>query len=137
MKYLEIAEANPRADENEKCLRASIDCQAQVKIGNRSTEGYDRRKEPLEALDHDTKWDAILIPSGILDLKVNQLSIYFGQSAETSDFIVDCWEQWWWENKEKHQEIEELAINLDGGSATRSNRTQFQKRMVEFPGSSG
>ena len=135
--FANVAEANKRADENEKSLRLSIDCKAKVKIGNLSREGYDRRKEPLEALDHDTKWDAVLVPSGILDVKANELSIYFGQSAETSDFIVDCLEQWWLENKDKHQEIEELAINLDGGSATRSNRTQFQKRMVEFACSSG
>jgi hypothetical protein len=41
------------------------------------------------------------VPFGILDVKHDQLSIYFGQSAETSDFIVDierCWaalENYW------------------------------------------
>ena len=44
---------------------------------------------------------------------------------------------WWEENKEKYQKIEELAINLDGGSATRSNRTQFRKRMIELAQKSG
>ncbi len=28
--------------------------------------------------------------------------------------------------------LEELVIDVDGGAATRSNRTQFIKRMVEF-----
>jgi Rhodopirellula transposase DDE domain len=53
-------------------------------------------------------------------------------SAETSDFIVDCLSQWWEENKHDYEHIEELLIDLDGGSATRSNRTQFIKRMVEL-----
>ncbi len=55
-----------------------------------------------------------------------------GESAETSDFIVDCLTAWWWENKPQKSELDEWVINLDGGAATRSNRTQFIKRMVEL-----
>ena len=33
--------------------------------------------------------------------------------------------------------MERLAINLDGGMAVRSNRTQFIKRMVQFAQTSG
>lgn len=72
------------------------------------------------------------MPLGILDVKGERLSIYFGQSAETSDFVVDCLELWWKENQQLYLGLEELVIDLDGGSATRSNRTQFIKRMVEF-----
>ncbi len=59
-------------------------------------------------------------------------SSLFGQSAETSDFIVDCLATWWQDNQADYPYLEELVIDLDGGSATRSNRTQFIKRMVEF-----
>ena len=45
---------------------------------------------------------------------------------------MDCLQLWWNENREKYQYIQELVIDLDGGSATRSNRTQFIKRMVQF-----
>ena len=135
--FASVAQENRNSDENGKSVRISIDCKAKVKIGNLSREGYARRKEPLEADDHDTKWEDILVPSGILNIQTNELSIYFGKSAETSDFVVDCLEQWWEENQEKYQLKEELAINLDGGSATRSNRTQFRKRMIEFAGSTG
>ncbi len=62
----------------------------------------------------------------------SQLSIYFGKSAETSDFIVDCLANWWEKNKLKCSGLKESVIDLDGGSATRSNRTQFIKRMVQF-----
>lgn len=72
------------------------------------------------------------MPFGILDVLNNRLSIYFGQSAETSDFIVDCLSDWWQKNQSLYSGLEELVIDLDGGAATRSNRTQFIKRMVEF-----
>ena len=45
---------------------------------------------------------------------------------------MDCLWQWWDDNSAQYQEIEELMIELDGGNATRSNRTQFMTRMVEF-----
>lgn len=74
------------------------------------------------------------MPFGILDVVKEKLWIYFGNSKETSDFIVDCLEMWWQEIKEleEYRQYEELMIELDGGSATRSNRTQFIKRIVEF-----
>jgi len=49
----------------------------------------------------------------------------FGESAETPDFVVDCLANGWADNKPDYPEITTLAINLDSGGATRSNRTQF------------
>jgi hypothetical protein len=57
------------------------------------------QRQAKKADDHDTQWDATLVPFGILNLTSDQLSIYMG---------------------------------LDGGSATRSERTEFIKRMVEL-----
>jgi len=124
--------ANQAADENIQSLRLSIDSKAKVKIGNLSREGKARTIEAITASDHDTQWDSILVPFGILNTQNDQLSIYFGQSAETSDFIVDCLSAWWQEHRVQYSQLTELVIDLDGGSATRSNRTQFIKRMVEF-----
>lgn len=67
-----------------------------------------------------------------MDRVKEQLWLYFGQSKETSDFVVDCLEMWWRSQGDSYVDLEELVIELDGGSATRSNRTQFIKRMVEF-----
>ena len=103
-----------------------------MKIGDLSREGYDRNIEPKKTLDHDYEAKAVLVPFGILDVLKEQLWIYFGQSKETSDFIVDCLEMWWRENYHSYTDLEELMIELDGGSPIRSNRTQFIKRMVEF-----
>ena len=127
-----VAQANLASDNNPKSLRISIDSKAKVKVGNLSRGGKARTLEALKADDHDHQWSAVLVPFGILDVLSNQLSIYFGQSAETTDFIGDCLLAWWQENKTKYSGVSELAIDLDNGPAIRSNRTQFIKRMVEF-----
>lgn len=103
-----------------------------VKVGNLSRGGKSRTLDAKSADDYDTEWDATLVPFGILNMNSDQLSIYRGQSAETSDFIVDCLTLWWQENQPLYSEFEEWVIDLNGGSATRSNRTQFIKRMVKL-----
>lgn len=125
-------QANQASDKDIKSLRISIDSKAKVKIGNLSRNGKSRSLVAKVANDHDHVWSAILVPFGILNLQTNKLSIYFGNSAETSDFIVDCLSEWWEENKNDYGHLEELLIDLDGGSATRSDRTQFIKRIVEL-----
>jgi hypothetical protein len=130
--FANVAQENQRADADPKVLRLSIDTKAKVKIGNLSRNGKDRSLEARKADDHDTEWQSVLVPFGILNLNNDELSIYLGQSAETSDFIVDCLEWWWQDNQVDDSEIEEWVINLDSGSATRSDRTQFIKRMVEL-----
>jgi hypothetical protein len=75
---------------------------------------------------------AILTPFGILEVAGALLTITFGTSRETSDFVVDCLQQWWHQRREFYPEIRKLAINLDSGPQIASHRTQFLKRMVEF-----
>jgi hypothetical protein len=130
--FANVAQAHQAADNHPKSLRISFDSKAKVKIGNLSRQGKARYLDPLKADDHDSEWMAVLVPLGILDVRGERLSIYFGQSAETSDFVVDCLEWWWQENQAIYQGLEELVIDLDGGAATRSNRTQFIKRIVDF-----
>lgn len=125
------------ADAQPKVLRLSIDSKAKVKIGNLSRKGKARGLVAEQANDHDDHWEAVLVPFGILDVLGDQLWIYFGQSAETSDFIVDCLEAWWQAHQDDYPGLEELAIDLDGGPAVRSNRTQFIKRLVQFVQSTG
>jgi len=127
-----VFQENQASDENLKSLRLSIDSKAKVKIGNLSRGGQARSLKPKTADDHDTQWQSVLVPFGILNMKTQQLSIYMGQSAETSDFIVDCLADWWHRHRSDYPELEEWVIDLDGGSATRSNRTQFIKRIVEL-----
>jgi Rhodopirellula transposase DDE domain len=123
---------NQASDANPKSLRLSIDTKAKVKIGNLSRGGKARTLEAKKADDHDTEWQTVLVPFGILNTQSDQLSIYLGQSAETSDFIIDCLTAWWNDNQHDYQDLHEWVIDLDGGAATRSDRTQFIKRMVEL-----
>ena len=90
-----VAIANRAADSRPNVLRLSIDSKAKVRIGNLSRGGYTRALTPLKADDHDHYVETTLVPFGIFDVTADQLFIYFGVSAETSDFIVDCLETWW------------------------------------------
>ncbi len=130
--FKNVFRENRLSRENPQSLRVSIDSKAKVKIGNLSRGGKARTIEAKQADDHDNQWQAKLVPFGILNTENDQLSIYMGQSAETSDFIVDCLTAWWEENQPQNVELDEWVINLDGGPATRSDRTQFIKRMVEL-----
>jgi hypothetical protein len=72
------------------------------------------------------------VPFGILEVIGGLLTIVFGTSLETSDFIADCLQQWWDTNQHRFTHIRQLVINLDNGPQNSSFRTQFMKRMVEF-----
>ena len=132
-----MASANASADKDPRVLRISIDSKAKVKVGHLSRGGKDRRQQAPKADDHDTEWSDTVVPFGILNMQTDELALYLGQSAETPDFIVDFLEHWWTDNQADYSEIHTLAIDLDSGSATRSNRTQFIKRMVTFSSDSG
>ena len=61
------------------------------------------------------------------------MSIYFGSSYKTSDFIVDTL-QTWWAGLSLTQQAQTtlLQLKVDNGPESSGIRTQFLKRMVEF-----
>ena len=128
---------NHQADENPEALRISIDTKAKVNVGEFSRGGKTREKEPEGALDHDMEPDLKMVPFGVFEPSNDHISIVFGNSNETSDFIADGLDIWWEENKERHSHIKELVINLDNGPHINSHRTQFIKRMIEFADKTG
>ena len=132
-----VHQANKASDEDPESLRISIDTKAKVKIGDFSRGGKSRGKEAEKGLDHDVKPDDILVPFGVLVVMTGMLTIVFGRKTETTDFIVDCLELWWEENKSKYPHIKERVINLDNGPHLESHRTQFIKRMIEFCDNTG
>lgn len=81
--------------------------------------------------------EAILAPAGILEVDTDQLTIVFGTSRDTSDFVADSLEQWWFTRREVHPGIRRLQIDLDNGPEINSSRTQFMKRLVEFSDRTG
>lgn len=130
--FSHLSDVNQVSDEQEDSLRISIDSKAKVDLCDSSRGGTSRCKKAVQAADHDMGIKSKLSPFGILDVMSGLLTIIFGVSFETSDFIVDCLEQWWDTNKERYGHIRQLVINLDNGPQNASNRTQFMKRMVEF-----
>ena len=116
----------------EDSLRISIDSKAKVDLCGSSRGGTSRGKKAVQVDDHDMGPKDKMTPFGILNMMTGLLTIIFGVSFETSDFIVDCLDQWWTDNKVNNPHIRQLVINLDNGPHNASNRTQFMKRMVEF-----
>lgn len=130
--FANVNEANAEADADPYSLRLSLDAKAHLKLGEFSRDGQSRDLEAKKALDHDMQPIGTLIPFGILNILPGLLTIIFGSSFETSDFIVDCLELWWENNKQNYPDIRRLVLNLDNGPQLASNRTQFIRRMVEF-----
>lgn len=110
--------------------RLSIDCKAAVKVGELSRGGVTRGE--THALDHDFSEEKYT-PCGVMDEDTGELSIIFGSSYKTSDFIVDTLEgEWFRMNQAERDFIELLQIKVDNGPESSGVRTQFLKRMVEL-----
>ena len=69
--FKNVFAANQASDQAVKSLRLSIDSQAKVKIGLLSRGGKARTLEPKVALDHDMRWEALLVPFGILNTQTD------------------------------------------------------------------
>jgi hypothetical protein len=130
--FTQVEAAHERAAVLEDTLRISIDTKAKVQVGEFSRDGAARGAGPVEALDHDMKPVATLVPFGILEVVSGLLTILFGTTCLTSDFVVDCLEYWWQERRKSLSQVKKLVIDLDNGPETSSRRTQFVRRLVEF-----
>jgi hypothetical protein len=102
-----------------------------VLIGDLSRGGL-TRGDP-HACDHDLGCKEKYIPCGIVDEDTGHLSITFGSSYKTSDFIVDALEARW-EALEAPERaaVALLQIKMDNGPESSGVRTQFLHRMVQF-----
>ena len=110
--------------------RVSMDCKATVKLGPFSRGGNTRGAN--KASDHDLGETEKYVPCGILDEDTAQLSVTFGSSAKTSDFIVDTLTAWWQGLSLQEQgAIEQLQLKMDNGPESSGMRTQFLHRMVQ------
>jgi transposase len=103
-----------------------------VKIGEFSRGGKARGSKAVRAADHDMHPLAVLAPAGILEVEYAQLTVVFGTSRDTSDFVADCLELWWASRRAVYPDVRQLLIDLDNGPEIASSRTQFMKRLSEF-----
>jgi hypothetical protein len=128
--FEQLKQENSQADADDTVLRLSLDAKATVKIGLFCRGG--RSWVEVKALDHDFKPEATLTPFGILLPRFGELSLYFAQSALTSDFIVDMLGLWWEGARGRFRRVKTLLINQDNGPECHSRRTQYVKRLVGF-----
>jgi len=102
-----------------------------VNIGPFSRGGQSRGDN--KASDHDLGCKEKYIPCGIVDEDTGQLSVTFGSSFKTSDFIVDTLAAWWEGLTAAEQGvIDRVQIKMDNSSESSGVRTQFLHRMVQF-----
>lgn len=127
-----IKKCSESASNCSKTLRISIDVKDKVKVGELSRKGYHRKLHAVKALDKDQKWDAVLVPVGIVEVESGESTILYGNSLETSDMIMDCLEEWANLNAEKLKTYQHIQINLDNGPHNSSSRTQFMYRIVNW-----
>ncbi|MDM8553808.1 hypothetical protein QUF75_03660 [Desulfococcaceae bacterium HSG7] len=85
-----VWKVNRESDENPESLRISIDAEAEVNIGEFSRNGESRDREAKKAADHDMNPEFKSVPYGILNVLSGLLTIFFGTSFETGDFVADC-----------------------------------------------
>jgi hypothetical protein len=108
-----------------------MDCKATVKIGAFSRGGLTRGDN--QASDHDMGCKEKYVPCGIVDEDSGELTITFGSSYKTSDFMVDGLEAKWAAMDEQEKtETKLLQIKMDNGPESSGRRTQFLNRMVQL-----
>ena len=103
---------------------------AAIKVGLFSRKGTNRVL--VEALDHDYRPDAVIVPVGILLPKSGRVWIYMVRSPATADAIVDALEAFWRDNRASFPNVKRLVIDQDNGPENNSHRTQFMGRVVTF-----
>lgn len=118
------------AEEDETILRVSLDAKATVLIGLFSRRG--KTRVIVRAADHDFKPDTKLTPFGIFLPQYGELYLYFTSSRVTSDFIADCFRDFWMTVCDRFDHVQNLLLNLDNGPENHSRRTQFMKRLTDF-----
>jgi hypothetical protein len=106
-----------------------MDAKDKVRIGEFSRGGTSRVE--TKGLDHDF-YDETITPFGLFLPDFNETYLYMNQTFTSSDFIVDCLEDFWKANKERFPNITKLVLNFDNGGENSSHRTQFMKRIVDF-----
>ena len=108
-----------------------MDCKATVKLGAFSRGGKTRGE--YKASDHDLGDTEKYVPCGILDEDTAQLSVTFGSSAKTSDFLVDTLTAWWQGLSLQEQgAIDHLQLKMDNGPESSGVRTRLLQRMVHL-----
>jgi len=128
---LPIAKKDQASQDTPGVKRLSLDYKATVKTGAFSRGGKPRGE--YKASDPDFGCTEPYLPGGILDEDTAQLSVTFGSSAKTSDFLVATLTAWWQGlSVKEHRAIDRGQLKMDNGPESSGVRTQFLSRMVQL-----
>ena len=102
-----------------------------MKIGEYSRGGLTRGDH--QASDHDMGCKEKYVPCGIVDEDNAALTITFGSSYKTSDFIVDALTARWEAMPEQEKaDTRLIQLKMDNGPESSGRRTQFLSRIVQL-----
>jgi hypothetical protein len=120
------------SDARDDSLRIAMDTKAKRNVGAFSRGGTARGSEAIQAWEHALRPQQKLVPCGLLAGLGGLLTIIFGTSRETSDFLVDGLPQWWNLSQAHYRPMRQLVMALANGPQHARVRTQCRQRMVEW-----
>lgn len=126
--FANIQEVHSQAAASADTLRRSLDSKAAVPIGPFSRGGPSRTG--TTGVDHDFKPDGVLTPFGIFEPKTSASALFFTDAKVSSDFMVDCLEQWLAERAAALADIRKLVLDLDNGPENSGQRSQWLWRLL-------
>jgi Rhodopirellula transposase DDE domain len=128
--FANVQEVHKQAAEEAGTLRLSLDTKAKVLIGPFSRGGDSRTG--TTGVDHDFKPDGALTPFGIFRPQTSETDLFFTDSKVSSDFMVDCLEQWIEERAGMLKDVRKLVLDLDNGPENSGQRSQWLLRLVQL-----
>jgi hypothetical protein len=126
--FANVKEVHQQVQSEEHTVRLSLDTKATVLIGPFSRGGKSRLG--TKGADHDFKPDGTLTPFGIFQPSTSEADLYFTNTKVSSDFMMDCLEQWIEERGEMLKEVRKLVLDLDNGPENSGQRSQWLLRLI-------
>jgi hypothetical protein len=126
--FANVKEVHEQTQTEAQTLRLSMDTKAAVPIGPFSRGGKSRLG--TKGSDHDFKPEKMLTPFGLFQPQTSESALFFTDSKVSSDFMVDCLEQWLEDKGEALKEIRKLVLDLDNGPENSGQRSQWLLRLI-------
>jgi hypothetical protein len=128
--FANVKEVHEQTQTEQQTLRLSLDSKAPVVIGPFSRGGKSRLG--TKGVDHDFKPEGTLGLFGIFQPATSKAELFFTNSKISSDFMVDCLEQWLEERAEALKEVRKLVLDLDNGPENSGQRSQWLLRLLQL-----
>jgi Rhodopirellula transposase DDE domain len=111
----------------------SIDTKKKELIGNFRREGKSWRRNPIEVDSYFASYaQCVAVPFGIYDIAQNAGYVTVGISNNTSEFAVNCLENWWrLHGRLAYPDRDRLLILADGGGANGYNLRTWKKDLQD------